>query len=181
MSKDTTIYSNYFNSFNKTKVIIFSAQLSVIAAILQSAGGLMPGVGYLISPLTTLPIVLASLISARTGILTYLTTFFLLVVLQPSETTIFPFTTGMLGLALGTTLTSYNKFSSVLISSVVLLTGISVLLYILQFPVLGPMASSTFNYNVVVFIGIFSFVYAWFWLEISLFVLRKINSVIIHS
>lgn len=61
----------------------------------------MPGIGFLISFLATLPIFLATCFSIRQGILSYTLTIFLLFIIQPSELIIFPFTTGLLGIAMG--------------------------------------------------------------------------------
>lgn len=61
----------------------------------------MPGIGYLISFLATLPIFLVTSLSIRQGILSYILTILLLFIIQPSELIIFPFTTGLLGIAIG--------------------------------------------------------------------------------
>ena len=86
---------------NQTKSIVTIAFLSAVTALFQSAGGFLPGFGYLISPLSTAPMVLATLISFRSGLTAYVLSNLLLLFIQPSELIIFPFTTGLLGIALG--------------------------------------------------------------------------------
>lgn len=86
---------------NQTQSLVTIASLSALTALFQSAGGFLPGVGYLISPLSTAPLVLVALISFRSGITAYTLTSLLLLLIQPSELTVFPFTTGLLGMTLG--------------------------------------------------------------------------------
>lgn len=82
------------------KLILVSI-FACIAAILQAAGGFLPGIGYLLSPLATAPILLCSMFSIPLGIMSYFLTFMLLFILQPTELIVFPFTTGLLGLGIG--------------------------------------------------------------------------------
>ena len=84
--------------------LVLTALMSTLATMFQAAGNLVPGMGLLISPFSTLPIFLLFSIlfySIREGILSYILTIFLLFIIEPSELIVFPFTTGLLGLALG--------------------------------------------------------------------------------
>ncbi|USG65055.1 hypothetical protein NDK47_23505 [Brevibacillus ruminantium] len=58
-------------SGNQTITLVTVALLSTLATLFQLAGGFMPGPGYLISPLSTAPIVVATLISLRSGAIAY--------------------------------------------------------------------------------------------------------------
>ena len=79
--------------------LVLTALMSTLATMFQAAGNLVPGIGLLISPFSTLPI-FAIFYSIREGILSYILTIFLLFIIEPSELIVFPFTTGLLGLAL---------------------------------------------------------------------------------
>ncbi len=81
--------------------LVLTALMSALTTMFQAAGNLIPGIGLLISPFSTLPIFFAILYSIREGILSYILTIFLLFIIEPSELIVFPFTTGLLGLALG--------------------------------------------------------------------------------
>ncbi len=81
--------------------LVLTALMSTLATMFQAAGNLVPGIGLLISPFSTLPIFFAIFYSIREGILSYILTIFLLFIIEPSELIVFPFTTGLLGLALG--------------------------------------------------------------------------------
>ena len=55
-----------FIRWSPLKQLLFGALMASLAAILQAAGGLLPGIGMFLSPFTTLPILLCTLISIRT-------------------------------------------------------------------------------------------------------------------
>src|SRR5690606_36472781 len=115
------------------------AFFGAIAALFQSAGGFLPGSGYLISPFSTAPIVLSTLHSLRSGLTVYALSILLLLLIQPSELIVFPFTTGLLGLALGFSMTHFkNRIQVILFSSVALWVGFSLVVYAFRFPLLGP-------------------------------------------
>jgi hypothetical protein len=165
-----------FNNYSKTKQLVFGALFASIAAVLQAAGGFLPGVGYLISPFSTAPILFISILSLPLGAMTYLLTTLLLLILQPSELIIFPFTTGLLGLGIGAAFTYFKKRLSIIVAGAVLLTiGISSLLYGLQFPVLGPVVSESFSILVISGISLFAFIYNWIWVEIALVFIKRIK------
>ncbi len=171
--------SAYFNFFPPSYKLVSAAILATIAALLQSAGGFLPGIGFLISPFAALPILIVSVYDMRYGILAYMLTVFLLTLIQPDELFIFPFTTGLLGLAIGF---GMGKFKSriiiALVSSLVLLVGICIPLYVLAFPILGPVIPSVPSLTTMLFMFLFCFVYSFIWLLISILVLERVNRLI---
>ncbi|MFP7300352.1 hypothetical protein [Neobacillus niacini] len=143
--------------------LVVSALMGLIAAILQSAGGIIPGIGMLISPLATAPIIISMLIYPAYGLLSYFLTIFLLLLIQPSELIVFPFTTGAMGIGIGLGLLLFNKVWKVVsLSSLFLTTGICLLLYIIQFPILGPLFMEISIINILM-IYLFSLLYCWMW------------------
>lgn len=161
-----------------TRKMITVAFLATLSAIFQSMGGLLPGVGYLISPLATAPIVLSTVLSVGSGLTAYLLTILLLFFIQPSELIVFPFTTGLLGLGIGGSLLYLKiRLSVVIAGSFSLWTGILLLLYVFRFPVLGPAVSSTFNLSTIAMVYVFSLFYSWLWVEISRYSIKKISKV----
>ncbi|PEI85514.1 hypothetical protein CN679_24485 [Bacillus pseudomycoides] len=155
--------------------LVITALLSTFATMFQSAGGFMPGIGYLISFLATLPIFLATCFSIRQGILSYTLTIFLLFIIQPSELIIFPFTTGLLGIAIGVAfLQLKRRIVVVSFSSICLLTGIMVILYVFRFPVLGPTVDTTMDSKVIAIICMLSFLYCWIFVEICRILINRL-------
>lgn len=153
-----------FGKWPKAKKIVLISILSSIGAIFQSAGGFLPGVGYFISPLATAPIMLCTIFSVPLGFASYVLTVLLLVILQPAELIIFPFTTGLLGLFIGISFNLFQrKLSHILNGAAGLVIGICILLYGINFPVLGPAFFRPFNIAMISLIFIFSVFYSWIW------------------
>lgn len=177
LSEDAAVLHRELNRNHlRSKRLIIIALFSALAATFQSAGGFWPGVGYLISPFATAPIMVSTIYSVRSGFISYLVTIILLLIIQPSEIIVFPFTTGLLGLGIGI---GYLKLRyrvvMIAFSSLCLLVGVSILLYGLQFPVLGPTVSSSFNFTMLGWIAIFSFLYSWLWVDLSQVLLKRMN------
>lgn len=164
------------DGYSKTKWLTIGALFSTITVILQSAG-IFAGIGFLLSMMSTGPLVLATLLSLRMGVMTYFATIFLLAVLQPSELLIFSFTTGLLGLSLGAGLKLLRKSIFVVLFAALSLTlGISILLYGLKFPILGPAITSYDNGIIMLGVFIFCFLYSWIWMILSIYVFGSVNS-----
>ena len=160
------------------KLILVSI-FTCIAAILQAAGGLLPGIGYFLSPLATAPILLCSMFSIPFGVMSYSLTIMLLLILQPSELIIFPFTTGLLGLGIGASFSFFRKRISVIAAGAIhLMLGIMGLLFIFHFPVLGPAVSVSFSFLTAGGIFLFVFLYSWLWVEIALNIIKRLKMMI---
>lgn len=161
---------------NPTRTLVTIAFLSALSALFQSAGGFLPGPGYLLSPLSTAPVVLATLISLRSGFAAYALSMVLLLLIQPSELFVYPFTTGLLGLALGFSIArSRNRIQVVLLSAFVLWAGIALLLYAFRFPLLGPSVAQSWDIATAAYIFLFCLLYSALWTEISLRVLARLR------
>lgn len=161
---------------NQTKSIVTIAFLSALIALFQSAGGFLPGAGYLISPFSTAPMVLATLISFRSGLTAYALSNLLLLLIQPSELIVFPFTTGLLGMALGLFIScSKNRIQVVLFSATALWAGISLVLYAFRFPLLGPSVAMNFRIDITIYVFLFSLLYSGMWTEISLRLVARLR------
>ncbi|WP_460321349.1 hypothetical protein [Paenibacillus sp. YSY-4.3] len=164
---------------NQTKTRIIIAFFSALTALLQSAGGFLPGPGYLISPFSTAPIVLSTLISLRSGLTAHALSCLLLLLIQPSELIVFPFTTGLLGLALGFGITHLkNRIQVILFSSVALWMGIALVVYAFRFPILGPTVPINFQIDISVYVILFCLLYSGIWAEISLRLLARLKKAV---
>jgi hypothetical protein len=154
--------------------LVATAFLGLIAAIFQSAGGWIPGIGMLISPFSSAPIIFSMLIGLSYGFLCYFLTIFLLLLLQPSELIVFPFTTGIMGIGIGLSLLVVNRiWKAVILSAIFLTSGICFLLYGVRFPILGPFLIEFNMWNILI-IFLFSLVYCWLWTELFLRLLPRI-------
>ncbi|MBJ8106417.1 MULTISPECIES: hypothetical protein [Bacillus cereus group] len=163
---------------NPASRLVVTALLGSLAAIFQSAGNLIPGIGLFISPFSTLPIFFAICYSIREGILSYILTIFLLFIIEPSELIVFPFTTGLLGIALGVSFLQFKRrILIVSFSAICLLIGIMIVLDIFRFPVLGPTVHTSMDIKAITLIFILSFVYCWIYAELCRIMMNRVYKV----
>lgn len=161
------------------KWIVFIAFMGALSSLFQSMGGFLPGIGFIISPLATAPIVLSFILSFRMGLSAYALTLVLLLLIQPSELIVFPFTTGLLGAGLGAAFYRADRRISILLSGGILLfLGIAFLLYGVGFPVLGPGMTSSFSWGLCGLLFGFSIAYSWLWTEISKVLLQRFSKIL---
>jgi len=169
-----------FINHKRTMKLILTAILACFAAVFQAAGGYFPGIGYLISPLATAPILLCAMFSFSYGIMSYFLTIMLLLIIEPTELIIFPFTTGLLGLGISAAFSFFRKRISIIFTGGIALTlGIMSLLFIFRFPVLGPFLSESFSFLAAGGIFLFSFLYSWLWVEIGLTIFKRLKRIFI--
>ncbi len=163
--------------YSKTTKLIIGALLGSLTVILQSAG-IFAGLGYVLSMMSTGPLVVACLLSLKIGVMTYLVTSLLLVFIQPTELLVFLFTTGLLGLSLGIGLTYFKKRMYVVLFAALCLTiGICTLLYGFKFAVLGSSVSVQINGKLILGTFLFSLLYSWIWQKISRSLIKILNKI----
>ncbi|KEF39247.1 hypothetical protein M670_01640 [Schinkia azotoformans MEV2011] len=180
ISDDIQVAQLQFRNLTKTRMLVLGAFLACLAAVLQAAGGFLPGIGYFISPFATLPILICAMFSLSVGVMSYFLTILLLFILVPSELNVFPFTTGLLGIGIGGAFSFFKKRASIIfVGAILLTTGIISLLYIFRFPVLGPAVSYSFSYLTTGGIFLFALFYNWLWVEIALFFFKRLRGFII--
>ncbi|HZG73772.1 MAG TPA: hypothetical protein VEY51_19700 [Chondromyces sp.] len=180
ISDEVRLSQLIFNKHKKTMKLILGSIFACIAAILQAAGGFLPGIGYLLSPLATAPILLFSMFSIPFGVISYFLTIMLLFILQPAELIVFPFTTGLLGLGIGVSFHFFRKRLSIIATGgILLMLGITSLLFIFHFPILGPAVSVSFSFLTTGSIFLFAFLYSWLWVEIALILFKRVKMIMI--
>ncbi|MGG1575766.1 hypothetical protein [Fictibacillus sp. NRS-1165] len=166
--------NSFQNRFSKTALLVLVSIASAITALIQSAGGTLPAVGLIISPFSTLPVVLITIISPLLGIYTFFLTGLLLLLVQPSELLIFLFTTGLLGVGLGHGFTFFQRRILIAsIGSLSLFPGICIMLLGFQFPLFGPEFQSTSSFYFWLSLFLFSCGYSLVWVEITFLIFKK--------
>ncbi|WP_413299037.1 hypothetical protein AA0X95_14710 [Bacillus sp. 1P10SD] len=176
ISDDVTSSQLTFQKQSKTRQLVFGGLFASLAAVLQAAGDLLPGVGYFISPFATAPILICAMLSFPLGVMSYILTNLLLLILQPSELMVFPFTTGLLGLSVGAAFHFFKmRLTIILTGTMVLTLGVNSLLYVFHFPVLGPIVSNSFSFYISGGIFLFSFLYNWILVDVGLFCFRRLK------
>lgn len=173
--KREKIKIGYLESHSLSKRLTVSAFLSTVAVTLQSAG-VLGGVGFAASALAALPIAISAILSVYSGLMSYFMTILLLVIFQPSELIIFPFTTGLLGLSIGFSFRLLKRRITIVTFNALCLTiGITILLYVFKYPVLGPEVSGSFHIVTVFVIYAATLLYSWLWFKITLLILKAIS------
>ncbi|MET3196080.1 hypothetical protein [Bacillus sp. OAE603] len=181
ISNEVRVFQLMFHQHKTMMKFMIVSMFACIAAILQSAGGYLPGIGLFLSPLATAPILLCSMFSISSGIKCYFLTILLLCILQPTELMVFPFTTGLLGLGIGSSFCFFKKRVNIIATGAILLfLGIMSLLYAFQFPVLGPGVSDSISIFKTGGIFLFTLLYSWMWVEIGLIIFFRIKIIFIN-
>ncbi len=176
ITQDSRSIHESLKMLTKTNRLVLVSIISGLAAVFQAAAGFFPGVGYIISPLATAPIIFCTILSIRLGLMSYLLSVLMLLIIQPSELIVFPFTTGLLGLGVGYAFLKYKKRLGIIMSGCAALSlGIIIVLYAFNFPLLGPAASTSFNPFAVGGIFLFAIIYSWIWVEVSVICFKRLK------
>jgi len=127
--------------------------LTAIAVLFQSAPVFLPTIGLVLSPLSTLPIAIAAVFSSA----------LILVLVNVQETIILLFTTGLLGIFIGTLLYRKGILISILFSSIALTFGMMFLTYIVGISAFVDFSSTLSIPLIFLIFFSFSLVYASIW------------------
>jgi len=146
------------------RAITIGGILTVLILLLQSAPAWLHGVGLLLSPLATLPIALAAILSIPLGAVVYIAAAFLLMIIIPQEAAIFLLGTGLLGLSLGVC-HKKETLQRILIPATALFIGMVFLTKLALIPVFGALTPRSLGVELLVFLP-FSLVYTGVWVVI---------------
>lgn len=116
------------------QVISIGGLLTAITIMFQSAPVFLPGIGIALSPFSTLPIAIAAVLSVFLGIAVLISSAIILMIVSTQEAIILIFTTGLLGIMLGSLLYRKGLFITLLAATVSLSIGMLVLTYIAAVP-----------------------------------------------
>lgn len=137
--------------------------LTAIAVLFQSAPIFLPAIGLALSPFSTLPIAIATIINFFLGLTVFLSSAFLLTIVSLQETMIFCFTTGLLGIVVGALLYRKKFIISTLCSSIALSLGMVFLTYIIGIPSFVEFTSSLSIPITLLIFFLFSLIYSGIW------------------
>ncbi|MDF2686991.1 MAG: hypothetical protein K0S55_2174 [Clostridia bacterium] len=147
-------------------------EITGLAVIFQASPVFLPAIGLLISPFSTLPVMLAAMYSIYSGILSFICGGIILFFISPQEAIIFLFTTGLLGLILGITLKRSFLFSW-FISSVALFIGIILMTYTIGMTAFTEFAEQFPIYITFIIFILFSFIYSGAWILAAKKILKR--------
>ncbi|MEW9095518.1 MAG: hypothetical protein AB2417_10600 [Clostridiaceae bacterium] len=148
---------------NIGKFICIGGILTTIAVLFQSAPVFLPAIGLALSPLSTLPIAIAAVSNISLGFTVFFSSALILVIVSAQETIILLFTTGLLGIVIGTLLYRKGIIISILSSSIALSLGMIFLTYIVGISAFVDLTSPlSVPLTFLIFFS-FSLVYASIW------------------
>lgn len=148
------------NKMNVSSFICVGGVLTTLAVLFQSSPVFLPAVGLFLSPLSTLPIAIAAISNIPLGLTVFFSSALVLTLISIQEATILLFTTGLLGVIIGTLIFRKGIISSILFSSVGLSIGMAFLTYLVGIPAFVDLASSFSTAFTSLIFLLFSFVYA---------------------
>ena len=148
------------NKMNVSSFICIGGILTTLAVIFQSAPVFLPAIGLFLSPLSTLPIAIAAVSSIPLGFTVFFSSVLILTMISIQESIILLFTTGLLGIVIGTLLFRKGIISSILFSSISLSLGMASLTYIVGIPAFVDLASSFSTCLTFLIFFLFSLIYA---------------------
>lgn len=134
-----------------------------MTVMLQAAPVFLPAIGLVLSPLSTLPIALATYFHFSLGVAALVSSSLLLMIISAQEAVILLFTTGILGVAIGALLAQKRVVMASFIAGVVLTAGILALTYLIQIPLFLEVANSFSIFLAILVFYIFSFAYSLIW------------------
>lgn len=148
---------------NTSRFICIGAILVALTVIFQSAPVFLPSIGLVLSPFSTLPIAIAAVINISLGFIVFFASVLILVIVSVEETIILLFTTGVLGIVIGTLLYRKGIKISILVSSVALSLGMICLTYIIGISAFVDLTRLISTLIIFLAYFSFSFIYACIW------------------
>jgi hypothetical protein len=145
------------------RFICIGGILTAVTVLFQSAPVFLPTIGLALSPLSTLPIAIAAVSNISLGITVFFSSALILVIVSTQETIILLFTTGLLGIVIGTLLYRKGIIISILSSSITLSLGMIFLTYIVGVSAFVDLSSSLSTTLTFLIFFSFSLVYASIW------------------
>lgn len=145
------------------RFVSVGGMLTALAVLFQAAPVFLPAIGLVLSPLSTLPIAIAAASNFLLGLSVLFSSAILLTIVSVQEALILLFTTGLLGIVIGTFLNKKGIIISTLISALALSLGMIVLTYIIGVPAFVELASSLSTPLILFIYFLFSLVYTSIW------------------
>lgn len=148
---------------NMSKFISYGGVLTTLTVVFQGAPIILPTIGLAFSPLSTLPIALSAYLNIMLSFIVFLAALLILLMISLEEATILLFTTGLLGVIMGTVLYRKGILLSILLSSIALTLGMVSLTYIIDFKGFEKVKSLLSLPLVLLIFLAFSLVYSTIW------------------
>jgi len=160
---------------SKTKLTVFCGLLTSLTVLFKLSNIFSPGIGIIVSPFAPLPIAMAAIFSPIGGIWTLTSSISIIAMFSLPLALVFLLSGGMMALTLGTGIYySRSRLFLILISTLILTSGIALLLYVFNIPFFGASSKGFNPYLKFLFLGLYSLCYGWGWVFFIDIVVTKI-------
>jgi len=157
------------------QIVSMGGIFTTLTVMFQATPVLLPSIGLLFSPLSTLPVALSAMYSVFSGTLTLLSGTVILLFISPQEAVIFLLTTGPLGLALGIQLNKgTSTIQTLIVSATTLFLGINVLTHVVGIAAFGGLTHSFSIYLTAMVFILFSLGYTSIWMFLLKHLLKSL-------
>ncbi|NLK00708.1 MAG: hypothetical protein GX318_05660 [Clostridia bacterium] len=168
-------------SESRGKWIAYAGLLAALAVILQSSPVFLPVVGLALSPLSSLPVIIGTLLFADRVLPMFLAAAALLFLVNVQEAVIFLLTTGPLGLTAALAVIPTIPFwRKSLVTTSLLTCGILLLTFLVGLPGLQNTVGSL-NMPILLAIIAFSFLYSSLFMRIAIYSQNRMPAKLVHS
>lgn len=148
---------------NVIRFVCVGGMLTALTVLFQAAPVFLPAIGLVLSPFSTLPIVIAAASNILLGVSVLFSSAIILTLVSVQEALILLFTTGLLGIVMGALITRKCLLFSIFFSGLSLFLGLIFLTYIVGVPAFVELANSLSTLITLFAFFIFSLVYASIW------------------
>lgn len=145
------------------RLICFGGFFTAMTVTFQSAPVFLPGIGMILSPISTMPIAIAASLNLTLGLSVFLASGLVLSAFSPEEAAIFFFATGLLGIVMGSLLYRKGMMISITSSGVALSLGLMVLTYLIGIPSFIEFSNQFQVWSIILIFFVFSVMYASLW------------------
>jgi hypothetical protein len=152
---------------NKSKLIAVMGLLMALSVLFQCSPVFYPGVGLIISPLSSLPVSLGSILFPQGATAIVIGSFILISFISMEEAMIFALATGAVGIAVSAVILSKKPILKVIwIPGLSLYCGILIITYIVGVPGMKDLFADKGILITALIVLLFSIIYSYLWILI---------------
>ena len=157
------------------KALVLCSILASLTALLQLSSVFVPAAGHFLSPFSTLPVAIATMVRPSGGITASLVAAALVFVVQPLEVPVLLLTSAPLGWVLAMGIHSYrSRWLTTAAGSIVFFTGTTVMSYIAGEMIFGGAVGTPAFYKILVSNAFIALFYAGAWEVLVRRVLKRL-------
>jgi hypothetical protein len=149
--------------------------MAALSVLFQVSPVFLPIAGLLLSPFSSLPIAIGTLLYPKGALPMFLAASGIVSIVYWQEGVVFLFATGPLGIAAAlAAMSSSQRWRKILVSGLILTSGILILTFIIGLPGMVEAFENLHVFTMVLVVFIFSLTYSWLWVHIVLILKKRL-------